>query len=584
MASKKYILLAGIICLLASGSYAQVGASYDVKDSSLIPSKRMPQHSEFLNGTYNFPAKPRNQWEIGVKGGAFTIAGDVPSVFPTAGLGLHVRKAFGYVFSMRLEYMYGTAKGLSWNPANYFGRNTGWIPPGTAPKYSTPLLNVGAATGQPTYLVAGTGAPFTSGSRIDNVFYNYKTQAHDLSIEGVFTLNNIRFHKAKTGFNIYGFGGIGATIYEAKINAVDGDSYSGGTSYAAKFNSLAQSSTFVYKNRKDIRKELKDNILDDSYETLAETEGGIRRPKLFGMTMKPSGTVGVGIAFKLSNKLNLAIEDRHTLVKTDLLDGQRWQEHGVGDPVLTPDYDSYNFASIGLNINLGAKAVEPLWWLNPLDYAYSEIRNPRLMRLPKPVLPDSDLDGVTDQFDQEQTPEGCPVDTHGVTRDTDGDGVPDCKDKELITPTYCQPVDADGIGKCPCDTTCVGKGMVAAPSCSQLLGALPSVGFAKNSVKLSDDAKRLLAVVADRMRNSPGCNVVVTGYCAGNKLEQQRSWDRVNAIINYLIEKEGVSGDRLIFKYGEEGGDCDTVDIRAANEGEEGPNTVPAPHPNLRKN
>ena len=71
MASKKYILLAGIICLLASGSFAQVGASYDVKDSSLIPSKRMPQHSEFLNGTYNFPAKPRNQWEIGIKAGMF---------------------------------------------------------------------------------------------------------------------------------------------------------------------------------------------------------------------------------------------------------------------------------------------------------------------------------------------------------------------------------------------------------------------------------------------------------------------------------------------------------------------------------
>ena len=39
-----------------------------------------------------------------------------------------------------------------------------------------------------------------------------------------------------------------------------------------------------------------------------------------------------------------------------------------------------------------------------------------------------------------------------------------------------------------------------------------------------------------------------------------------------------------IFKYGEEGGDCDTVDIRPAGEGEAGPNTVPAPHPNLRKN
>ena len=125
MASKKYILLAGIICLLASGSYAQVGASYDVKDSSLIPSKRMPQHSEFLNGTYNFPAKPRNQWEIGLKAGAFTVAGDVPALFPTLGFGVHVRKAFGYVFSMRIEYMYGTGKGYSWQAANNYGRNTG---------------------------------------------------------------------------------------------------------------------------------------------------------------------------------------------------------------------------------------------------------------------------------------------------------------------------------------------------------------------------------------------------------------------------------------------------------------------------
>jgi hypothetical protein len=83
MAIKKYILLAGILCLLASASYAQVGASFDVKDSSLIPSKRMPQHSEFLNGTYSFPAKPRNQLEVGLKLGMFAISGDLPAINPT---------------------------------------------------------------------------------------------------------------------------------------------------------------------------------------------------------------------------------------------------------------------------------------------------------------------------------------------------------------------------------------------------------------------------------------------------------------------------------------------------------------------
>ncbi|MEJ0105258.1 MAG: hypothetical protein WDO19_23060 [Bacteroidota bacterium] len=110
--------------------------------------------------------------------------------------------------------------------------------------------------------------------------------------------------------------------------------------------------------------------------------------------------------------------------------------------------------------------------------------NPRLMRLPKPVLPDSDGDGVTDQFDQEQTPQGCPVDTHGVSRDTDGDGVPDCKDKELVTPTYCQPVDADGVGKCPCpDSTCYEGFMKKGNDCAITLGALPSVTFKQGTIR-----------------------------------------------------------------------------------------------------
>ena len=124
MASKKYLLLTGILCLLASYGFSQrVGASYDVKDSSLVPGKRMPQHSEFLNGTYNFPAKPRNQWEIGLKVGAFNVSGDIPSQLAFPSFGVHVRKAFGYIFSMRLEYMYGTGKGRTFNPADNFGKN-----------------------------------------------------------------------------------------------------------------------------------------------------------------------------------------------------------------------------------------------------------------------------------------------------------------------------------------------------------------------------------------------------------------------------------------------------------------------------
>jgi outer membrane protein OmpA-like peptidoglycan-associated protein len=363
-------------------------------------------------------------------------------------------------------------------------------------------------------------------------------------------------------------------IYDARVNALN----SQGQPY--DFSSIPQG---TWKTRKSVRDQLK-KILDDSYETPAENQGN-RRPKLFGQTFKPVGHVGAGVAFKLSNKLNLAIEDRITFTNDDLLDGQQWAEQVYGNPVKTQNFDTYNFASIGLNINVGSKAVQPLWWVNPLDYAYQEIRKPRLMQLPKPVLPDSDGDGVTDQFDQEQTPQGCPVDTHGVSLDTDGDGVPDCRDKEKTTPTYCQPVDADGVGKCPCpDSSCFKGYIKGGGECSTQLGSLPSVTFTGRGFTLSNDAKGLLASVAARLRNSPECKVVVTGYCASSKAEQQRSWDRVNAIINYLVEKEGISSDRFFWQYGQQGGDCNTVDIRAATDADMSlPTTVPAPHPNLRR-
>ena len=561
MASKKYSLLAGFLCLLGSYGSAQVGTSYDVQDSSVVPSRRMPQHTEFLNGTYNFPARPRNMWEVGIKAGLFTPSTDVPALL-TPGVGLHVRKAFGYIFSLRLQAMRGWGKGMHFLPAENYGRNPGW-----ATRYSAPLIQ-NDGTGDAVYVSSVSGA-----TTFEPIYYNYKTTVHDLALEGIFTLNNIRFHKSKTGFNIYGIAGIGGTIYETFVNAVGSDN--------AKYN-FASIPTGTWKTRKETRDQIKDlPNWDDEYETLAENQG-VRRPKLFGQTFKPVGHVGGGIAFKLNNRVNVSLEDRFTIMKDDLLDGQRWQENHPGAPALTRDYDAYNYLSVGLNFNLGAKSVEPLWWLNPLDYAYSEIRNPRMMRIPRPVLPDSDGDGVTDQFDQEQTPPGCPVDTHGVSRDTDGDGVPDCRDKELVTPTYCQPVDADGVGKCPCPEGCVG---VAPPNdCAATLGALPSVTFTGSSATLNNDARSLLTSVAARLRNNPECKIVVTSYCASSKAEQQRSWERVNAVINHMVEREGISADRFFFNYGQEGGDCNTVDLRAAAADEQGQTTVPAPHPNLRRN
>src|ERR1700748_3008850 len=118
MASKKLTLFIGLLCLFLSYAKAQdVGSSYDIRDSSLIPAKRLPQHNEFLNNAYPFPAKPRNEIEIGLKGGLSTVSGDIRTWLPTGGIVIHVRKALGYVFSLRLEYDWLRGKGLNWQPS-----------------------------------------------------------------------------------------------------------------------------------------------------------------------------------------------------------------------------------------------------------------------------------------------------------------------------------------------------------------------------------------------------------------------------------------------------------------------------------
>lgn len=551
MASKMQSTLVASLCFLVSTAFSQ---SYDWKDSSLIPKSGQAQHSEFLQNQYPFPAKPRNQWEIGIGVGNSSLSSDVATRLPNLGLDLHVRKAMGYIFSLRGQYTYATARGLNWLPAFNFGSNPAWNTLYNGPKDFIAANGDKFTYTSPTYGQANP-TPYTQ-ANADAVYYNYRTTIHDLSLQGVVTLNNVRFHKAKTGFVLYGFGGIGGFLYKTSIDALDAN----GNPYRAAFNAIAAANGGggSYSNRNTIRKNLK-AVLDGTYETPAESQGD-RRGQLFDMTFRPSVSLGAGMAFKLSKRLNLALEHKFTTVKDDLLDGQRWQEAPLGNAALTRDYDAWHYTSVQLNFNLGAKSVEPLWWMNPLDYAYNELNAPRHMKLPKPVLDDADGDGVTDQFDREpNTPAGCPVDTHGVSRDTDGDGVPDCKDKELITPTSCQPVDADGVGKCPDPECC--KNRVVDNSCQ--LVDLPSINFKGSATSLSSEAQALLSSVASSLRGQPNCKLVVCGSAAKSKSGQALGQKRVDAIVKYLIEVQGISADRVVAQYDCSEGDPSVVELRA---------------------
>ncbi len=106
----------------------------------------------------------------------------------------------------------------------------------------------------------------------------------------------------------------------------------GSTTYHCRFQArsiLNMQSTedgFGYKNRKDIKKDLKD-VLDGDYET--EGQADPSQPTLFDKPFRFIANVGAGVQFKLNKKFSIALEDKLTIPKADLLDGQQYQENGV---------------------------------------------------------------------------------------------------------------------------------------------------------------------------------------------------------------------------------------------------------------
>lgn len=507
MASKKYILVLALVALIQSAGFAQTDWGWDWRDTSKIAVQHLPQHNEFLNNQYPYPARPRDQWELGFGVGYATVVGDVKS---NGGFGgtISLRKALNHTFSVR-------------------GSLTGLLTSGTPNAY-------GASIGQ----------------------VQYKNQSHQLSVDVIASLNNRSYYRGNPKTNVYLIGGYSLTAARVLYKpGFPGGNQPGGYSI---FYGITN---------------------PNSQAGLVGTFGGAQVNNRHAYAVFHGLDLGAGIAFKVSNKVNIALEHKYTFTYTgyDYLDAYKGGDND----------DYYGFTSFRVNVNIGnkAKRVEPLWWLNPNNFIYSELNSPKHMKMPPVVLPDADGDGVTDQFDLEpNTPKGAPVDSHGRAKDTDGDGVPDYRDKEVLTPLSCFPVNNDGVGTCPEPACCkelrdLIKNMPAsapAPTCS--IGNLPSIQFKGNS-RLTKDAMNSLASVAARINANPNCKVKVIGYGSATKAAQQMSWERVNAVIKYLSEKQGVSESRLLFVFAQDG-DSNTVDLQGTTE--DGPNTVPAPHPNLK--
>ncbi len=145
-------------------------------------------------------------------------------------------------------------------------------------------------------------------------------------------------------------------------------------------------------------------------------------------------------------------------------------------------------------------------------------------------VPDTDGDGVPDTRDRcPGTPAGVEVDESGCPLDTDGDGVPDYKDKCPQTP---KGIRVNEIG-------CWVGGAVL---------------FDFDKTEIRPEAYPFLDEVADILRKNPQIKVEIQGHTDSvgpAEYNLKLSQRRAEAVRRYLIDK-GIAPERLIAKgYGE---------------------------------
>ncbi|MFY7963271.1 MAG: OmpA family protein [Chitinophagaceae bacterium] len=390
---------------------------------------------------------------------------------------------------------------------------------------------------------------------------DYRTSAIGLGLDAIASLNTINSYRGNPKWNFYLIAGFGVSTINVKQK-----------------NSIGNYEPFYYPSSANVLGSF-GNKVGDRGETV----------------LIPVFNIGGGLAYKLNDRFNVALEARNSLSNYDFMDGF--------SSSFSNAFDALWFSSARINYNIGnkSKRVEPLWWINPNNYVYSELNTPdHLKNKLKVKLDDADADGIADQFDlQPNTPAGVTVDARGRALDTDSDGIPDYKDKELLTRAECFPPNADGVGTCP-ENACCKESKSEIIKLQQTIDSfrngslkggfgpggsvlpnLPSIQFKSGNAKLSRDNMKLLDVVGQQLKNNPNAKIKVLGHPEANKKSQQKAYDRVEAIIKYLTENQGISENRFIFAYDAGGsGDGNTIDLQGTTE--EGPNTVPAPAPHLK--
>lgn len=561
-------VFAGALLLFTMNtSHAQI--SVNPTDDNFITKKDQARHAEWKEGKSQFPGRPRDWWQLGIGAGSFLIGGDVKPAFGW-GASVHVRKSIGYVFSLKAEYMFGQASGL-----NY------------APSYYKAFPNV-----KPFTITSSDGNVVTQGDyTISDAFYaNYKIeQHHALSLQMVFNLNNIKFHKKSNKWSLNLILGLGANLYNTKINALDAN----GQTYAAAMTALAGKKTDITNlgNRATVLQELR-GTLDDTYETLAQQNANnlvTLGEDQNRMVLNPFVNVGLSFEYLITPRISIGLEHQSFISDDDFFDGKSRKENGSR----TSSIDIPHYTSIRLGFHIGKKdkAIQPLWFVNPLIYPMQDVADLK-EKLDDDWFQDTDNDGVPDALDEEKdTPPDTEVDSKGRSLDSDGDGVVNSQDKEPFSPPG-YPTDKEGVAQVPKPITpddvkvipgdpetgkhptlVIGDEVYDPLGSGDALNALkdwylPMVHFDLDKYYLRPEAYEQLQHVASVMKGYPKLKVVVHGHTdvrSSAEYNDMLSYNRTMTCIDHLVNKYGIDRSRFILKYN---GEVDNLIDNASKETE----------------
>ncbi len=224
--------------------------------------------------------------------------------------------------------------------------------------------------------------------------------------------------------------------------------------------------------------------------------------------------VGVGIKFKVSNRVNFDLGYDMNFLDHDLLD------FSYGSSPVSKDKFSYGYA--GLEFSLGSSAKPNLDWVNPLALMYDELKDPTLRQEVEALKGRvSTLESTVNQ----------------LSADADGDGVSDKFDKCPGTPAG---TVVDGAG-CPIEFP---KDSTVTP------GASGNIMFEFDSSVLKTSSYPVLDQVSADLRGNMDRKLYLEGHASAEGTESYNmslSKDRANSVKTYLVNS-GVDAKRVSVK------------------------------------